>query len=129
MAVCFKDEINLVREFDGNGFSIFKTNAGTFELTVMLLYRKYNTLIPEFYELLRYLTSTYDIDLIVGDFNVQPNESLRNLLNLYDQLIERPTFISGSILDHVYVKQSLFTKYRVEAEVEKVFFHNMILSK
>lgn len=66
--------MDLVREFDGNGVSIFKTRVETFELIVMLVYRKNNTLIPEFYDLLRYLTSIYDISLIVGDFNVQPNE-------------------------------------------------------
>ena len=122
LAVYYKEQIDLIREFDGNGFSLFKTNVETFELTVMLLYRKNNTLIPEFYDLLRYLTSTYDIDLIVGDFNVQPNENLRNVLNLYDQLIERPTFISGSILDHVYVKKSMLSKCLIKADVESVFF-------
>ena len=89
LAVYYKDQIDLVREFDTNGVSIFKTHFENLELTVMLLYRKNNTLIPDFYDLLRYLTSTHDIDLIVGDFNVQPNENLRNILNLYDQLIER----------------------------------------
>ena len=122
LAVYYKEQLNLVREFDGNGFSIFKTNIETSEMTVMLLYRKNNTLVPEFYELLRYLTSTHDIDLIVGDFNLQPNENLRNVLILYDQLIERPTFISGSILDQVYIKKSLASKYNVEAGVEAVFF-------
>ena len=122
LAVYYKDKIDLVREFDTKGISIFKTKFGSLELTIMLLYRKNNTLIPQFYDLLRYLTSTHDIDLIVGDFNIQPNENLRNVLNLYDQLIERPTFISGSILDHVYVKQSMFSNYRIEAKVESVFF-------
>ena len=122
LAVYYKEQIDLVREFDGNGFSIFRTSVQNSELTVLLLYRKNSTPIHEFYDLLRYLTCTYDISLIVGDFNVQPNENLRNVLNLYDQLIERPTFLSGSILDHVYVKKSLASKFNVEAGVEGVFF-------
>ena len=77
-------------------FSIFRANIETSEMTVMLLYRKNNTLILEFYDLLRYLTSTHDIDLIEGDFNIPPNE--------------KPTFISGSILDHVYVKKDFVLK-------------------
>ena len=72
---------------------------------------------------MRYLTCAYDIDLIVGDFNLQPSESLSNVLNLYDQLIEKPTFISsGSILDQVYVKKSLLSKYLIKTDVESVFF-------
>ena len=99
----------MVREIDGNGFSIFRINIESLEITIMLLYRKNNTSIPEFYDLLRYLTTIYDISLIVGDFNLRPNENLRNVLNFYDQLIERPTFISGSVLDHVYVKKTFIS--------------------
>ena len=112
----------MVREIDGNGFSIFRINIESLEITIMLLYRKNNTSIPEFYDLLRYLTTIYDISLIVGDFNLRLNENLRNFLNLFDQLIERPTFISGSILDHVYVKKTFILKYMVRADVESVFF-------
>ena len=65
------------------------------------------------------------MSLIVGDFYVLPNENLRNVLNLYEQLIERSTFLSGSILDHFYVKQSLASKFNVEAAC----FHSMIQSK
>jgi len=71
---------------------------------------------------LELLTKTFDIGLIVGDFNVQPNNILKNVLNLYDQLIERPTFITGSILDQVYVKKTLLSKYMIKADVESVFF-------
>ena len=129
LAVYYKEKIDLVCDFNGDGFSIFKTNIQTSGLTVMLLYRKNNALIPEFYDLLIYLTKAHDIDLIVGDLNIQPNENLRNVLNLYDQLIERPTFITGSILDHVYVKKSLFSKYMIKADINSVFFRNMIRLK
>ena len=110
LAVYYREQIDLTREFDGNAFSIFKTCVDNTELTLLLLYRKNNTSVHEFYDLLRYLTSVYDIDLIVGDFNLKPNENLRNILNLYYQLIETPTFISGSILDQVYVKKSLLLR-------------------
>ena len=122
LAVYYREQIDLTREFDGNGFSIFKTCVDNTELTLLLLYRKNNTSVHEFYDLLRFLTSVYDIDLIVGDFNLKPNENLRNILNLYYQLIETPTFISGSILDQVYVKKSLFSKYIIKADIESVFF-------
>ena len=57
LAVYYKEQLNLVREIDGNGFSIFRINIESLEITIMLIYRKNNTSIPEFYDLLRYLTT------------------------------------------------------------------------
>ena len=45
LAVYYKDKIDLVREFDTNGISIFKTCVENSELRALLLYRKNNTLI------------------------------------------------------------------------------------
>ena len=54
--------------------------------------------------------------MIFGDFNinylndnqVQPLKSLMEFLN-YIQIVTKPTFISsGSLLDHVYVRSTVF---------------------
>ena len=54
--------------------------------------------------------------MILGDFNtnyfndnqVQPLKSLMESFN-YTQIVTKPTFISsGSLLDHVYVKSTVF---------------------
>jgi hypothetical protein len=59
-----------------------------------------------------------DIDVIFGDFNIdyfnEKNISslkvLAESLN-YVQLVSKPTLVSsGSLLDHVYVKQSISNK-------------------
>ena len=122
LAIYFKEKLDLVREFDGNGISIFKVHFETFDLIVMLLYRKNGTPVSQFYNVLEFFTKTYDIDLIVGDFNVQPNETLTNVLHLYDQLIDTATYISGSILDQVCIKRILTSKFTIKAVVESVFF-------
>ena len=69
-----------------------------------------------------------DIDVIFGDFNIDYfNENnfsslkvLAETLN-YVQLLSEPTFVySGSLLDHVYVKQSISNK--IEANVVSVYY-------
>ena len=69
-----------------------------------------------------------DIDVIFGDFNIDyfsekdisPLKEIADSLN-YVQLVNKPTFVSsGSLLDHVYVKQSISNK--IEANVVSVYY-------
>jgi hypothetical protein len=69
-----------------------------------------------------------DIDVIFGDFNIdyfnEKNISslkvLAQSLN-YVQLGSKPTFVSsGSLLNHVYIKQSISNK--IEANVVSVYY-------
>ena len=62
------------------------------------------------------MLNSYSIDIILGDFNinylndnqVQPLKYLMESFN-YMQIVTRPTFISsGSLLDHVYVRPTVF---------------------
>jgi len=56
----------------------------------------------------------------MGDFNLKRNEQLDHILSEYKQLVTEPTQIAGSILDHVYVKNSF--QYLVTLLIESVFF-------
>ena len=49
LAVYYKEQKKLFHDFDGNGFSIFRTRVENSELTVLLLYRKNRTSIHEFF--------------------------------------------------------------------------------
>ena len=60
-----------------------------------------------------YLLRAHSIDIILGVlyvnvFNTIDMQPLTNLMESFNyvQIINEPTFISGSLLDHVYVKQS-----------------------
>jgi len=79
---------------------------------IMLLYRKHSCNIEQYVEGIRYTLSRYDIDIILGDFNInyfndneiKPLKSLMDSLS-YAQVVQSPTFVSaGSLLDHVYIK-------------------------
>lgn len=68
--------------------------------------------ISDFVEGIRYLLLSDNVDILLGDFNMNyfSNDDMKRLQLLtnslnYAQLVQSPTFISsGSLLDHVYVK-------------------------
>jgi hypothetical protein len=131
LAVCYKDTITLC---DTQYFTsinalrfLLNTSAGN-TLSCLLLYRKHGGNIQQFIACLDYIITSLDIDVIFGDFNIdyfnEKNISslkvLAESLN-YVQLVSKPTFVSsGSLLDHVYVKQSISNK--IEANVVSVYY-------
>ena len=79
--------------------------------TFLLLYRKQSTSIQQYINNLAHVLNTYAFDIVFGDFNINylndgDLEPLRILMESYsyNQVVNCPTFISGSLLDHVYVK-------------------------
>ena len=79
--------------------------------SLLLLYRKNNSNVPQYMEALQYVISSSRIDMIIGDFNInylneihsQPLSFMESLN--YTQIVTEPTFVSaGSLLDHVYVR-------------------------
>ena len=60
---------------------------------------------------LQYLLATNSIDIIAGDFHldllkVSQNKFFLNLAH-HVQMVNKPTHLSGSLIDHVYVKRAL----------------------
>ena len=115
MAICVK--LNLELE---NYEYIPILNAIKFDLvdtrlresrSLLLLYKKNNSNVPQYMEALQYVISSSRIDMIIGDFNInylnkihsQPLSFMESLN--YTQIVTEPTFVSaGSLLDHVYVR-------------------------
>ena len=120
LAVCYKDTITLCdTEYLSsiNGLR-FLLNSNENSLSCLLLYRKHGSSIQQFIACLNYIITSLDIDIIFGNFNIDyfneknisPLKVLTESLN-YVQLVNKPTFVSsGSLLDHVYVKQSIRKK-------------------
>ena len=131
LAVCYNDTITLcdTEYFTSiNGLRFLLNNSGGNTLSCLLLYRKHGGDIQQFIVCLDYIITSLDIDVIFGDFNIdyfnEKNISslkvLAESLN-YVQLVSKPTFVSsGSLLDHVYVKQSISNK--MEANVVSVYY-------
>ena len=64
------------------------------------------------------------MDIVVGDFNIDAcrKSRLPQILSEYVQLVEFPTHIAGSTLDHVYAKKSFLEDYIVEIVVLNTYF-------
>lgn len=94
----------------------------------MLCYRKCDSVIREFYELIHYLSVSHRPDLILGDFNMKPNDEFNDLLQNYRQMVLKPTHVAGSILDHVYILSEFSQRNMLSVYVNSIFFsdHEMI---
>jgi len=120
-----KSNIELLDHFAINGFSVLKVSTALsplLEFTILLLYRKKDLPIEQFLEALEYFSSSRNIDIVVGDFNLKPNAILSQTMNNYEQVVLEATHLGGCILDHVYIKKSLLEQLSVLIEVKSLFF-------
>ena len=111
-----------------NGLTFLLDRSGGNGLSCLLLCRKIGSNIQQFIACLHYIITSMDIDIIFGDFNIDYfNENnisslkaLAESLN-YVQLVTKPTFVSsGSLLDHVYAKESISNN--VKANIVSVYY-------
>ena len=76
--------------------------------------------------MLQYLLVTRSIDIIVGGFNynllkVSENKFL-DVFTDNSQMVNKPRDISGSLIDHVYIKTTLMKELFTNATLEKIYF-------
>ena len=66
--------------------------------------------------MLQYLLATNSVDIIAGDVNFDLLKMLENnlLLNHFTehvQIVNKPTHISATLIDHVYIKKILMEEF------------------
>jgi hypothetical protein len=95
--------------------------------TFLLLYRRQSINIQQYLNYLANVLNMYTIDLVFGDFNIDfLNDSQHQPLRLLmessslKQVVNYPTFISGSLLDHVYVRTT--SLYIIQNVVINVYY-------
>ena len=80
----------------------------------------------EFLPMLQYLLASNVINIIAGDFNYDLLKVSENkLLDVFTdhvQMVNKPTHLSGSLIDHVYIKNILMEEFFINATVENDFF-------
>ena len=81
----------------------------------MLLYRSLNSLLTSLYNTLENVIGDSFTDIVLGDFNIDilnsTNINLNNVLSNYTLLVNEPTYVSGALLDHVYVNNDSLQKF------------------
>ena len=127
LACLYRDSILILESSDVEGFTTLNILKATFSakpLRVLLLYRKCSVNPNIFKETFRYLVDSKDVDVILGNFNMNAldiNLELEFLSDKYVMLTNEPTHISGSLLDHVYIKKALLKEFRVNCIVKNIF--------
>ena len=130
LAYGYRNNVAVLDKFDGNGVSIFSFKKHDFAdrvFTLMLVYRKHSMQMQEFFQMLEYLLATNSIDIVAGDFNfdlleVSKNNLFSNHFTEHVQIVNKPTHISGSLIDHVYIKKTLMEEFFANAIVENIYF-------
>ena len=91
----------------------------------MLVYRVQEMSIDEFCHNLEYLITTNEVDFRDFNYDLLKTPSTIKLLEYlidYVQLVEQATHISGSLIDHVYVKKNILEELHVDVNVQNIFF-------
>lgn len=120
-------------------FKTLFTRRNNCEIRFLFLYRKQGYSLHDFLSNLSHIANEYSIDVILGDFNInyldeKESHHLKNTLEStfgYQQIVNKPTFLSGSILDHVYIRPQKFKSvdntiinvYYSDHDAVKIFFH------
>jgi len=98
-------------------------------INILLLYCKNGHNISQYIQNLENILNRNKIDIILGDFNknyLNDNEiqALNNIMEQlsYTQTVQSITFISGSLLDHVYIRKEMWSKSNICTSVLPVYY-------
>ena len=72
--------------------------------------------------MLQFLVATYCIDIIAGDFSYGLLKKGEKLFKDHVQMLNKPTNIYGSLIDHVYIKKSLIEEFLTSATFKTIYF-------
>ena len=130
LALCHRDDINVVEYDHSSCFSIMKFEKSCFiekQLCLLLLYRNSRTPLNVFSCQLSNFIRSFKIDIILGDFNINAFEeeaysSLLDVMNGYEMVVDFPTHIDGGLLDHIYLHTELLEQFDVQVLRKMVNF-------
>ena len=108
IAYGFRNDIDILLHNRMRSASLVSFSKSTFKsktIKLLLLYRKHSINVTGFCSWLQEFVTSNFVDIILRDFNISvfdETDRLSNVLASYNQIIKKPTHISGSLLDHVY---------------------------
>ena len=144
LAFCSKTTVRIKEKqyfpvINGLMFTTVFTRRKNCEMRFLFLYRKQTSNVHDFLNNLNHIITWYTIDVILGDFNInyfneKESYNLKNILEStlgYQQIVSKPTFLSGSLLDHVYIRSHKFKSvvnsvigvYYSDHDAVKILFH------
>ena len=87
-------------------------------MKLLVLYRKNNSSLESFYNHLSDILSVENVDIVVGDFNINAQDlsqvnRLLQVFHQYEQIVQSPTHLAGATLDHVYVRNEFMEQFNL----------------
>ena len=130
LALAYRRPLSLLQTESFPGISIYALSKPcfSFNLNVMLIYRQQTMSHENFLYTIQHVRDQFDktIHIIMGDLNVDSIENPDNFVSRflvdYRLINTEPTHISGSLIDHVYIHETLGRVCDVITEVHKVYF-------
>ena len=93
---------------------------------MLVIYKKRAISLTQFCDWVGEFVRTRHVDIILGDFNInvlgKPVATLSSALKNFIQIVQEPTHLSGSLIDHVYIHQDLLGNVNVEVRNFDVYF-------
>ena len=116
LAFACTNSVDVVSHHQIPGKSFFSFRKLTFmeaQLNILFLYRKSTTNLVGFHEHLSEINFSRNIDLLLGDFNINaldPTSRILQVMSNYVHEVTESTQISGALLDHIFVRKDLLKK-------------------
>ena len=92
----------------------------------MLIYRKQSMNVEQFFQMLQYLLAINSVDITAGEFKYDLLKMSQNkwldIFADHAQIVHKPTHISESLIDHVYINKALMDKFITNITVENIYF-------
>ena len=92
----------------------------------MLVYRKQSMHTQELFQMLQYVLSINSIDIIAGNFYYDlfffSQNKVLDIFTDHVQTVNKPTYITGSLIDHVYINKALTEEFFTNVTVENSYF-------
>ena len=126
LAFCHAQSVENLNCISMEGISIFTIRKRTFRedsITIALE----SAISPAIYlNELSQVISNVNVDIILGDFNIgafgQQRAIIEDKLHMYDMVINKPTHLSGSLLDQVHILKSFAMEFNIVSDVHNVYF-------
>ena len=128
-AVAYKEGIEILGSRMLPGITRITLNhyGVDFPINMILLYRQQNLENDHFLYMVQHLMGNdNNVHIILGDFNknylTEESDFLRTRLQDYDMIVQEPTHISGSLIDHVYIHKELKTVFEITSSIHSIYY-------
>ena len=134
LALCSKSHIEIIDyqyfpEVNAILFSVVHSMIPQLNISILSLYSKNGRNISQFIQNLQNILNTFKIDIVLGDFNINfLNHNEIQALHIimeqlsYTQTVKGPTFMSGSLLDHIYIRNEMWNFSDICTSVVPVYY-------